>query len=348
MGLGNNKIKWDHVDKWVKKAGSKVIWKCYGLPEVLDIKTSAFADIDPMPRWQIPDKVFISVAITGAFISQRANPNQPVTPSQIRDSADECLKAGATTVHIHVRDKNGLNVLDPELFKEVISPLRERHPDAVIDGCLVAVSDDEDRAMVPVMRSGLLDALPVNPTAMCCGDNMFYKPPHALIEKTRQTLDAGLIPQIAVYTDGDIDNARRYLVQSGLVDKPCYWLILPALPGCSPMHSPQSMVDGLMRMVRLIREIDEFGIIAVCASGRASTYLATQALILGLHVRVGMEDTPWKWPHKEDMLKSSVEHFHMVADIARSLGREVMTPTEYRKLIGLPAVRKTDKSLSKN
>jgi|LakMenEpi03Aug12_release.lakeMendotaPanAssembly.Ray.scaffolds.fasta_scaffold25173_7 3-keto-5-aminohexanoate cleavage enzyme len=335
MEKPSNSIDWDHVGKWVGKTGTRANWRPYGLPEVLNPKRSAFADIPPMPAWKLSDKLFITAAITGAFFSKNANPHQPITPTEIRNAAAECIEAGASGVHIHVRDRNGLNALDPKLFHEVIAPLREVYPEAVIDGCLVAVSEEEDAAMQPMMRSGLLDGLPVNPTAICCGDNMLFKAPHVVIEKTRRTLDAGLIPQIAVYTDGDVDNARRFLVDTLLIPRPCSWLILPALPGCTPMHSPEAMADGLLRMVRLIREVDPKGIIAVCAAGRASTYLATMAVLMGLHVRVGMEDTIWKWPHREETLSSSAEHFRSVRDIALLLGREVMTPGEYRELLGL-------------
>ena len=343
MSDDRDKIDWDHVGKWVGKSGTKALWKPYGLPDVLNPRRSFFADVPPMPAWNVPEKLFVTAAITGAFFNKQANPNQPITPAEIRAAAAECIDAGASGVHIHVRDQRGLNALDPKLFREVIEPLRSQYPEAVIDGCLVAVSDDEDAAMEPMMRSGLLDGLPVNPTAICCGDNMLFKAPHVVIEKTRRTLNAGLVPQIAVYTDGDIDNARRYLVDTLLIPRPCSWLILPALPGCAPMHSPEGMADGLLRMVRLIREVDPQGIIAVCAAGRASTYLATMAILMGLHVRVGMEDTIWKWPHREDILESSTAHFRAVRDIARLLGREVMTPAEYRHLLASKGgARKSD------
>ncbi len=191
--------------------------------------------------------------------------------------------------------------------------------------------------MERTIKSGLFDALPVNTTAICCGDSMFFKAPHVVIEKARLVQEAGAKPIISVYDDGDIDNARRFLVASGLLAKPCYWLILPALPGCSPMHNPEQMVDGLMRMVRSIRDIDEDAFILVCAAGRASTYLATFALLLGLHVRVGMEDTLWPYPHRDDIIKRNVDQFQQMRQIASLLGRELMTPAEYRQAIGLPA-----------
>ena len=332
-----DKIKWDHVRKWVERAGLKTTWKPYGMPEVIDPFTSRFADVDPMPKWDIPAKVMISTTITGAFFSKRANPNQPITVDEIRDSAEECIRAGAPNIHIHVRDDGGFNTLDPQRFHDVIAPLRKKYPEAMFDGCLVAVTDAESAVMESTIKTGLFDALPVNTTAICCGDSMFFKAPHVVIEKARLVQEAGAKPIISVYDDGDIDNARRFLVASGLLAKPYYWLILPALPGCSPMHTPEQMVDGLMRMVRSIRAIDEDAFILVCAAGRASTYLATFAMLLGLHVRVGMEDTLWPYPHRDDIIKRNVEHFQQMRQIATLLGRELMTPAEYRQAIGLPA-----------
>src|SRR5262249_1137653 len=74
-GIMSGKSKWDHVGKWVERAGLKTTWKPYGMPEILDPFTSRFADIDPMPKWDIPAKVMISSTITGAFFSKRTNPN---------------------------------------------------------------------------------------------------------------------------------------------------------------------------------------------------------------------------------------------------------------------------------
>ena len=87
--VSDDKIKWDQVDKWVARQGLKTTWKPYGMPEVLDPFTSRFADVDPLPKWDIPKKVMIAATITGAFFSKRSNPNQPITVQEIRDSAEE-------------------------------------------------------------------------------------------------------------------------------------------------------------------------------------------------------------------------------------------------------------------
>ena len=332
MSEHNNTIDWPRVRKYVERERVRTYWRTYGLPAVMDPWRSHVSGADQMPRWQAPPKAIISAAINGAFFTKAENPNQPTTPEEIIASAEECIAAGAQVVHVHARDAAGYNVLDPVAFGEVLRHLRARHPTTAFDACLVAVNDEECDGLETMIRSGLIDAVPVNTTALILGDNLFVKPPHAIIEKTRMVVAAGLTPQIAVYTDGDVDNARRLLIDSGLVEGPLTWLLLSGLPGCTPMYSPESMVDGLMRQVRLIRHVDPDAVIVVCAGGRASSHVATLALLLGLHVRIGMEDTVWKWPHRDDLIDSNAAVFAMVRTIAESLGRELMTADEYRAL----------------
>jgi 3-keto-5-aminohexanoate cleavage enzyme len=339
-------INWEWVREAIKKEEFKYIFAPYGLPEVTDITVTEFGPtkgVEVCPKWDIPEKIIIHCAITGAFYSKRQNPNHPITPDEIRQSAEECLKAGAPSVHIHVRDKRGYNVLDPELFHYVIDYLRSKYPDRVYDGCMVPMHPGEWEKMIKCLKDGLFEVTPVNTTVCYCGDTIFVKPPHVFIEKTRICQELGVKPQVAVYTDGDIDNARRYLIKTGLLEKPYYWIILPALPGGSPLnYNPFAMAEGLLHLVKRIRDVDREvhadpeSVIMVCAAGRASSYLATLAILLGLHIRVGMEDTIYMWPHKDDRIKSNAEVFLTFKNIAESLGRKVVTPDEYRKMIGLP------------
>lgn len=330
-----NKINWDYVEHRGKKDGYYAVWKPYGIPEIIDPFKSVFADVDVMPKWPMPEKVAISAAMTGAFFGKNDNPNQLVDNESIIKSANECLDAGATTVHLHVRDENGFNVLDADLFKSVVDPIREKHPDALIDGCMVATRQEEWENMNTVLERKTLDAVPVNTLAAFNGDSMFVKPPHVMIEKTRRVQEAGLKVELAVYTDADIDNAKRYLIDTGLLQKPYTWVILPGLPGCSPMHNPRQMVHGLMRMVEAIYDIDSDSRIMVCGAGRASSYLTTFAMLLGLHVRVGMEDTVFKWPHRDDLIQSNLEQFLAAKQLAKLVGREVMSQSEYAEWLGV-------------
>ncbi len=329
-------VNWDLIEQFKKTEEFKTHWIPYGLPEIVDPFKSVYGDIEVFPKWNVPDKVVISQTINGAFYSKRANPNQPVTPEEIIQSAKECAVLNPTTVHVHVRDKDGYNVLDPELFHRCIDPVAKEHPMPVFDGCMVPFAAGEWDKMVSVLSDRLLEVTPINTVAAYCGDTLFAKPPHVMIEKTRLCQELGVKPQIAIYSDGDIDNANRYLIKTGLLEKPYFWILLLTLPGGSPMYNPRSMVTTLMHHLEKIRDIDPESIIMVCASGRASTYLATLAMMLGLHIRVGMEDTIWRWPHKDDLIVNNAECFSQYKQLAALLGREVATGNEYRAMLGLP------------
>jgi 3-keto-5-aminohexanoate cleavage enzyme len=328
--MTKDKVNWDYIEEWKKKEKGdfKLIGVPFGLPEFMDpFGTKYGLNVEIQPAWNVPKKVFVCQAIVGAFISKRANPNQPITPEETREQALACLEAGAPNVHIHVRDKDGYNVLDPELLHFVIDPLREKYPDRIVCACLVTDRPGQWAKLIQCLKDGLV--------ATYLGDTAALKPPHVMIEKTRLCQEYGVKPQVAVYSDGDIDNADRYLIKTGLLEKPYYWIILPALPGCSPMHSPKAMVEGLMHFVNRIREIDEGSEIVVCAAGRASSYLATFALLLGLDIRVGMEDTVWMWPHRNELIKNNVEVYKMFEQLIKLLGREIMSPDEFRKKVGM-------------
>lgn len=327
------KIDWERVQKGVAREKERMIWKPYGLPTVLDLEHSAFHDQPISVPWDIPETMAVSVAITGAFFKKDMNPNQPITPTEIRDSARQCLEAGSSTVHIHVRDDEGYNVLSLERFAEVIEPLKKDYPDLSVDGCLVPALEGEWAEMKRVMATGLLDGAPINTTTTYIGDSLFSKPAPIMIEKTRLIVESGATPEIAVYTDADVSNANRFLIKSGLIQGPAFWLILPALPGCSPMENPRQMIEGLTRTVTTIRDIDPDGPIMVCAAGRASMYVATLAAAMGLHIRVGMEDTYWLWPHRDDRIQSNLQTFELGSKLADVLGRRVATRQEYTDML---------------
>lgn len=335
MGLENNSVRWDRVQKGFERTGGRMVWKPYGFPEIIDPENSHFHDGGIQPRWDVPDKIVVQPAITGAFYTKAANPNQPISVDEILADAQACARAGASAIHLHVRGDNGYNSLDPERFKAVVDPLRDEFKDISVDGCYVTALEGEWDEMKRALGEKILDGVPVNTAALFNGDALFAKPAPMMFEKTRLILETGAAPIVAVYTDADVNNAERFLFRSGLLDPGQVWCVLPSIPGSSPMENPKQMFDGLQRFVSLIRDCDPEAKILVCAAGRASIFLATAAALLGLHVRVGMEDTVWRYPHKDEKLTSNLEAFLQIKTIVEALGREVATPTEYREIMGV-------------
>jgi 3-keto-5-aminohexanoate cleavage enzyme len=331
-------VDWERVRAGVEREKGRMIWRPYGLPDIVDPEHSAFTDQPITSLWDVPQTIGVSAAISGALFGAKQNPNQPLTNETIYAEARASVLAGASCIHIHVRDEKGYNCLSADRFRDVIKPLREEFPDVVVDGCLVAALPGEWEAMEEVLAEGLLDGVPINTAATYMGDALFVKPAPIVIEKARKVVEAGAKPIISCYSDGDIANADRWLFKTGLVGEGASWLILPALPGCSPMMNPRQMMDGLLRLTATIRDVDPKASIVVCAAGRASSYLVTAAALLGLNIRVGMEDTIWKWPHRPDLITSNAEMVEHAVKLCALLGRDVATFAQFREMAGMPAV----------
>jgi 3-keto-5-aminohexanoate cleavage enzyme len=329
------KVNWDRVERALERDDHRMVWRPYGLPEVGDMERSAFFDAPISPPWEMPEKIFVSVAITGALITSRNNPAQPVRQADIIEQALVCAGAGASAIHLHVRDDAGYNTLSYERFADAAGAVRAKFPSVAIDGCLVAALPGEWEEMRRVLADGILDGAPINTTATHLGDALFAKPLPYVLKKTQLILESGAKPIIACYTDADIGNADRMLFRSGLLQAGQNWLILPALPGCSPMQTPRQMMEGLLRIVTAIKDVDADAVIAVCSAGRASTFVATAALLLGLNIRVGMEDTVWRWPHREDKLPSNLAALQGALAICEALGLEVADHDDYRRIVGI-------------
>ncbi len=283
------------------------------------------------PKWKIPDTIVIKAAIVGAPIKRAMNPNHPYTPTEIRSEAIKCIEAGAVSIHIHPRTDEGNVPGDKDEYIKrlhlIIDPIKQKYGDKVIvDGCtlLSTIADEAE-----LIKSGLVEISPVN---------AFWRNPSKLMQAETEVMqESGVKPQIAIYSDGDIDRANRWLIDTGIAQKPLYWLLLPSYNiGGTPMSSEFAMAESLIWQVRQIRQVDPASIIMVCMAGRASSYLTTMAMLLGLHVRVGMEDTCYRWPHKNDVIKSNASVVKDTIATAKLLGRRQATANEYRALVGLP------------
>jgi 3-keto-5-aminohexanoate cleavage enzyme len=218
----------------------------------------------------------------------------------------------------------------------VIDPIREKYGDRVHFDGETAFGETFDEAMLPITE-GLLESSAMNTTATYVGDTIIAFSPSFLKTSTKLIQEHNRKAQLAVYNLGDVDNADRFLIKTGILKQPYEWIVVPGMPGCCPMPNERAMCESLLSFVNRIREVDpaERPFIFVCSAGRATSYLTALAIVLGLHVRIGMEDTIWKYPHKDDLITSNRELVLSTIEIARQLGREPATADDYRRLVGL-------------
>ncbi|MBI4329985.1 MAG: 3-keto-5-aminohexanoate cleavage protein [Chloroflexi bacterium] len=296
------------------------------------------ADLTFQPKWKIPDKVCIQATISGggAGFTKKHNPSQPANLDEIRDSAEECIKAGASVIHLDnqpeacvTRDGRKLPI-GTESYMYVAKPLLEKYGREKFCPHINCLRGTYEEAM-GIVVNGLAEISYINPS----------NSPTWIRTTVKLFQDYDIKAELVVHSSAKIDFAERLLIRTGLMPNPNLWIILPGLLLQWPhrLHdfipNERAMCQNLMFLVERIREVDPEGFITVCGAGRATRYLTTLALLLGVHIRVGMEDTCWKYPHKDEKISNNAEDLREATEIARLLGREIMTPNEYRQAVGL-------------
>ncbi len=316
---------------------AKEIMKQYGdskMVEVIRYNDDVYCDLTSLPKWDIPKKIHLGVAITGSFIDKRQNPNQPITTDEILKEVFDCIEAGAKWVHFHVRDEYGRNIGDIEEYKKIVYPIREKYGDEVfIDGCPLFGKDFEE-ACGPVTED-LFEIGIVNPVCTFVGDNVRYTPPPVIKAQCEYFQALGKKVKVSVHDTASIDNINRFLIRPGILKKPYYFGIVSDLPGMFYMPNPRAMVEGITLLVNRLKELDPDCEISIAAAGRASVYLSALAILMGLHIRVGTEDTIWRYPHRDEKLESNLQSFQTAKALCELLGREIATADEHRRDIGL-------------
>jgi 3-keto-5-aminohexanoate cleavage enzyme len=296
------------------------------------------SDLHSQPRWDIPKKTALQVAVAGRF-SQDKGTQHPINVEGFLHDCREVIGAGASGIHLDfgfLYDYEGnrldLHVPPTELFGSVINPLREEFGRSFVSNVNVLSGKTFDECMSPA-RAGLCEVAPC-----AAGHPIDFAVP--AVDALQQ---AGVKPEIVIHSPGEIELAKRRFIDTGLLKKPYYFIILYGLPFDSGrtlisgtwVPNTQDMALQLFMMVNQLKSLDEDAQITVCAAGRATYYMTTLATMLGLHVRVGTEDTIWQNPLSDDMVASNLEMVEKAKAMAALLGREVATADEYRAVIGL-------------
>ncbi len=283
----------------------------------------------------------LTCAVTGAGDTTRKHPGVPVTPAQIAAASIEAARAGASAVHIHVRDPaTGEGGRDPAHFREVVARIREGGEDIVLNltcgmgGRLVL--EEEDPSVIapgtdlarPLERMEHVRELLPEICTIDCGSMNFGREVAInrvgdLERMARFAQQLGVKPELEVFDFGQVEIAR-HLIDLGLVDgHPLFQLCL-GIAGGAPA-TPQAML-ALRFALPPDAHWGAFGI------SRAEFPMLAQAAILGGNVRVGLEDNLYL---SAGQLASNGQLVEKARKILSLLDIAVMTPEETRGALGL-------------
>jgi uncharacterized protein (DUF849 family) len=287
-------------------------------------------------------KVMIACALTGAAASPDKNPALPVTPEQIADSGIAAAKAGAAIIHIHVRDpKTGAPSMALEYYREVVDRIRSSSVDAIINLTTGAgarfvpgagdpkVADPRSTFTTPAERVRHVIALKpeicsLDLGSMNMGNFVFINAVPHVEEMAIAIRDAGVKPELEVFDPSHILLAQK-LIKSGHVISPSLAQICLGVGGGAPA-TPETMI-----YMRNLLPPDctwfTFGV------GQHQFPMVAQALLLGGHVRVGMEDNLYL--ARGQLAPSNAALVEKAVRIIEVMGEEVATAAETRAALGL-------------
>ena len=273
----------------------------------------------------LDNKVILTVATTGAWPSKKDTPHIPLQPKEIADDVYACWQAGASIAHIHVRDDDDKSSMDFDKFTETVELIRATDCDIVINlttsGQLGL--EDEDRmkhiiALKPELAS--YDCGSMN----WAHSTVFENSPRFLEKLGMVMQDNNIKPEIEIFDAGMVYNALYYL-KKGILKAPLHFQFVLGAPG-----GMAATVENLMFLKTLIPEDTTWGALGI---GRGHLPIMYTTFALGGHVRVGMEDNIYY--SKGVLAKSNVEFIERTKRIAVEIDKEIATPDETRKILGL-------------
>lgn len=287
------------------------------------------------------EKLVITAALTGAITMREQNPNVPYSTREIADAALDAWRAGASMVHLHVRDaESGRCVQDSSLFKELIGMIRQES-DVVINvttGGAPGISVDDRIAVIPALSSDPTFAPEM--ASLNCGslnfgllsrkerkfilDDVQMNPWSAILKFADTMKGCGVKPELEIYDSAMINNAMVLQSLGALVEPLHFSFVLGVLGGMQP---------SIENLVFLKGAIPVGASWSVCAVGLPIFTVAPAAIGMGGHVRVGLEDCVHI--SKGVLAKSSAQLVEKIVKIATEMGRDIATPTEARKLLYL-------------
>jgi len=270
------------------------------------------------------EKLIITAAICGAEVTKEHNPAVPYTTAEIAREAKAAHEAGASIIHLHVREDDGSPTQSKQRFALAMDAIRAAAPHVIIQpstGGAVGMSDAErlqPLSLHPEMAT--LDCGTLN----FGGGEIFTNSEDTVIQFASNMQRLGIKPELEVFDRGMIQMVHRLQEMSLLEGTPHFNLVLGTLFG---------MPAGIADLLYLVDSLPRPSTFTTTGIGRNAFTTACASILLGGHVRVGFEDNVYL--AKGVLARSNGELVDKVVRLAKELGREIASPQETRMILGL-------------
>ena len=268
------------------------------------------------------EKLIITAAICGAEVMKEHNSYVPYTVDEIATEAFKAYKAGASIIHLHVREDDGKPTQNKDRFRDVMNEIQKRCTDVIIQpstGGAVGMSNDE-RLQPTLLNPEMctLDCGSVN----FGGSEVFINTEDDIKYFSERIYERGILPELECFGKSHVDQVLSLYRKKFIHDHLHFSFVLGVNGG----------QNGEERDFHFLREsIPQHATYSVAGVGRYEFSLAELAIKYGGHVRVGLEDNIYL--EKGVLAKGNADLVNKVVEIAKKYGRAIATPAEARRVL---------------
>lgn len=292
--------------------------------------------------------LIVTCAVNGGIQGKESHPELPETPAEIAAQAKRAVDAGASIIHIHGRDPDSLatNARNAETYLEINSRVREACPEAIINnssggGPLTTMEErydsldglpemaslnlgpDMSRFRVPERPDSLPDPHPAQ--EFDCVIPFSY----GIIDRLATLMaERDIKPELETYHSGQF-GVSRDLIERGLLRPPYVHQFV--------MGYQTSVLPTPKHLIQMVEDLPANSLFFVCGIGRFQLPMTTMSILMGGHVRVGLEDNLYYSRGRK--LRDNGEAVERVVRLAGELDRRIATPEEARRILGLGTPR---------
>ena len=270
----------------------------------------------------VVNPLIITCAAVGAELSKEDCPHLPTTPEEIAESARGAVEAGASIIHLHVRDEQGEPTQRIDVFAEVTEKIRERCECIIQYSTGGAVGTPLDQRCAPLKLKPDMATLSMG--TIDFGPDVFENSEVTIRTISRAIQENGVMPELEIFDYGMMDTVDRFIDEGFIPEKFHVDFVLGV---------PAGMSGDIKDLVLLRERLRSGQTWTVAGLGRFQLPLSAHAIAMGGHVRVGIEDNIYY--RKGELAQSNAQLVERVVRVAKELDRPVASVKDAKQILGL-------------
>lgn len=270
-------------------------------------------------------KLIITAAVNGGVTPRSKNPVVPYTPKEIAEAAYQAWNSGASVAHIHARNDDGTPSYKQETWKEIVERVRERC-DIILNlstsGLNLPPNSPKEEAWNHLIYKPEIASF--NCGSVNHGEKPFINPP-ALAKQLAQALDKyQVVPEIEIYHSGVINEAET-LLKNGYLKKPMIFAFAMGIHG--------GVTATCKNLIHLVESLPDDSIWSAIGIGKAQLPINTHTILLGGHVRTGLEDNVYY--RSGELASGNAQLVDRLVRLANELECPIASTKEAREILDL-------------